>query len=90
MYAFKDIIVLDEPTAAIDPLEESRVFNKFKELANGRTAIIVTHRMGTVKIADRIIVMEDGCIKECGSHDELMNYDRSYKNMYLSQEKWYK
>lgn len=90
LYAFKDIIVLDEPTAAIDPLEESRIFNKFKELANGRTAIIVTHRMGTVKIADRIIVMEDGCIKECGSHDELMNYDSSYKKMYLSQEKWYK
>ncbi|MBX7375387.1 ABC transporter ATP-binding protein [Clostridium chauvoei] len=89
LYAFKDIIILDEPTAAIDPLEESRIFNKFKELAAGRTAIIVTHRMGTVKIADRIIVMEDGSIKEIGSHEDLMQGNSSYKKMYLSQEKWY-
>jgi ATP-binding cassette subfamily B protein len=52
------MIVLDEPTAAIDPLEETRLYRQFSELSRGKTAVIVTHRLGSARIADRIIVME--------------------------------
>ncbi|MGL4570768.1 MAG: ABC transporter ATP-binding protein [Clostridium sp.] len=89
LYNFNNIIVLDEPTAAIDPIEEGKIFNKFKEISKDKTAIIVTHRMGTVKIADRIVVLDDGKISEVGSHEEIINKNGKYKEMYEAQSKWY-
>jgi len=90
LYRKHDLIVLDEPTAAIDPLEESRLYEKFAEIAKDKTALIVTHRLGSAKIADRIMVMEDGEIVESGSHQELLKQaDGLYASMYKSQEQWY-
>lgn len=89
IYKFNNMIVLDEPTSAIDPLEESILFEKFKEISQNKTSIIITHRMGTVKIADRIIVLENGKILESGTHDELLNNNGRYKEMYSAQSKWY-
>ncbi len=59
---FRDhnVIVLDEPTAAIDPYEETRVYNRFAEISRGKTAVIVTYRLDSVKLADRIVVMKEG------------------------------
>ena len=88
-YRDSDIIVLDEPTAAIDPIEESAVYKKFVEVAKDKTAVIVTHRMGSAKIAERIIVMKDGEIAETGSHDELVNSGGIYAGMYAAQAGWY-
>lgn len=88
-YRNSDIIVLDEPTASIDPIEESAIYKKFVEVAKGKTAIIVTHRMGSAKIAERIIVMKDGEIAEAGSHDELLSSGGVYAEMYAAQAKWY-
>ena len=61
-----DVILLDEPTASIDPLEEQALYERFMEIATGRTAILVTHRLGSARLADRILVMKEGRIIEDG------------------------
>ena len=83
------LIVLDEPTAAIDPMEESRIYNRFAKMAERKTAIIVTHRLGSVKLADRVFVMKDGRLAEEGTHEELMELNGEYARLYRMQEKWY-
>ena len=88
-YKNHKMIVLDEPTAAIDPVEETKIYKKFSEMAKGNTAIIVTHRLGSAKIADRIVVMDDGKISEIGSHEELMESNGKYREMYDAQRQWY-
>ncbi len=88
-YRLHDTIVLDEPTAAIDPLEETRLYEKFVELSRAHTAIIVTHRLGSAKIADRIVVMKDGRIDDIGTQPELMAKNGYYAEMYRAQMKWY-
>lgn len=88
-YRKHQLIILDEPTAAIDPLEETRIYNRFAEISKDKTAVIVTHRLGSVKLADRIVVMKDGEVAEVGTHSELMNNNGEYARMYTSQSKWY-
>ena len=88
-YRDSDLIVLDEPTASIDPIEESAIYKKFVEIAKDKTAVIVTHRMGSAKIAERIVVMKDGEIAETGSHDELISSRGIYAGMYEAQAGWY-
>lgn len=89
LYRTCDLIILDEPTAAIDPLEESRIFHLFKQATKMKTTILVTHRLGSVKLADKIAVMERGRIVEYGSHNALMNNKGIYFKMYMEQSKWY-
>ena len=88
---FRDhnLIVLDEPTAAIDPYEETRIYNRFAEISRDKSAIIVTHRLGSAKIADRIVVMKNGEIEEIGTHDELIQEGKEYTRLYTAQEQWY-
>ncbi|MFD2117584.1 ATP-binding cassette domain-containing protein [Paenibacillus yanchengensis] len=89
IYRRHHFIVLDEPTAAIDPLEEQRVFKQFMRISKGKTAIIVTHRLGSAKLADRIIVMEKGSIVEMGTHAELLQCNGKYSQMFYAQAQWY-
>ncbi|MCI8801303.1 MAG: ATP-binding cassette domain-containing protein [Lachnospiraceae bacterium] len=84
-----DLIILDEPTAAIDPYEETRIYNRFAEIARDKTAVIVTHRLGSVKLADRILVMKEGEAVQTGTHEELIVRDGEYKRLYEAQEQWY-
>jgi len=88
-YRVHDLIVLDEPTAAIDPIEETRIYEKFAEISEHKTSLIVTHRLGSAKIADRIVVMDHGQIAEIGTHEELMSIDGKYAAMYRAQAQWY-
>lgn len=83
------LIILDEPTSAIDPFEETRIYNHFAKVSKNKTAIIVTHRLGSVKLADRIVVLKEGRVVKIGTHEELINQNGEYKRMYESQQKWY-
>ncbi len=89
LYRAHDTIILDEPTAAIDPIEETRVFRAFVEASRERTAVIVTHRLGSVRAADRIVVMDAGRVVEDGTHDALMRADGVYAGMFRAQARWY-
>jgi len=89
LYRTNDFIVLDEPTAAIDPIEETRIYKQFQELAKGKCAIVVTHRLGSAKLAHRIIVMDGGEIIDEGTHDELLSRPGKYADMWEAQAKWY-
>lgn len=88
-YRNHNIIVLDEPTAAIDPLEETKIYNRFAEISKDKTSIIVTHRLGSVKLADRIIVMDKGEVIDIGTHLELMERCRKYNEMWHAQAQYY-
>ena len=89
LYKNSEVIILDEPTSAIDPIEESRLYKKFAEISQGKIAVIVTHRLGSAKIADRIVVLDEGKIVSIGSHDQLLAADGLYAKMYREQAKWY-
>lgn len=84
------VIILDEPTAAIDPIEEANIYKYFAEISRNKTSIIVTHRLGSARIADRIIVLSNGKLVEEGTHEELVEKQEEYYCLYQSQEQWYK
>lgn len=83
------IVILDEPTAALDPISEYEIYNKFSELVKNRTAFYISHRLSSCKFCNRIIVINDKRIEEIGNHDELMNRKGLYARMFQSQAQWY-
>jgi ATP-binding cassette subfamily B protein len=89
LYRVNDFIVLDEPTSAIDPIEETRIYKQFKQLAQDKCAVVVTHRLGSAKLAERIVVMDAGEIIDIGTHDELIERPGKYADMWTAQAKWY-
>ena len=83
------VIFLDEPTAALDPLMETKVLKMFLKIAREKTAIIVSQRIGICKEVDKIIVMKEGKIAEIGNHEELLAEKGEYYRLYTMQQKWY-
>ena len=83
-------MVLDEPTSALDAKAEYEVFERFIDLTKGKTSIIISHRFSTVRMADRILVLEDGKILELGTHDELMADPKLYAELFELQAQGYK
>ena len=81
--------ILDEPTAALDPVAESELYASFERLTAGATTLLITHRLGATKTADVIMVLDGGRIVETGSHAELMRLGGLYSRMYESQRYWY-
>jgi ATP-binding cassette subfamily B protein len=84
------IMVLDEPTSALDAKSEYQVFKGFRRLMEGRSAILVSHRFSTVRMADRIFVFDEGQILESGSHDELLKHDGKYAQLFKRQAESYR
>jgi ATP-binding cassette, subfamily B, bacterial len=85
-----DILVLDEPTAAMDAEAEANIFEHFRDLAGNRIAILISHRFSTVRMADQIIVIQDGRIVEHGSHEQLMTLDGHYAHLFSLQAQGYR
>lgn len=89
MFKNSDLIIMDEPTASLDPITEYEVLKKFLEISKNKTSVIVSHRIGLCKYADKIIVMEKGRIVGIGKHDELLISCQEYQHLYETQKKWY-
>ncbi|WP_291397080.1 ABC transporter ATP-binding protein [Devosia sp.] len=85
-----EIIILDEPTAALDARAEAEVFQRFKSLAEGTTAVLISHRFSTVRMADRIVVLADGKVEEQGTHAELMANGGRYAELFELQASGYR
>jgi len=90
IFADKAVQILDEPTAAMDPIAEAEIYNQFRELMKkDKITIMISHRLGSVKNASKIFVLKKGHIIEQGNHEELMAKDGYYAEMYQSQSGWY-
>lgn len=89
LYSNAPMKILDEPTAALDPIAESGVYEMFRKVTKGKSAIFITHRLGAAKIADKILVLDGGRVAEFGSHSELMSLGGIYADMFNTQKGWY-
>lgn len=85
-----DVLILDEPTAAIDPIEEMRMLNQFKDIVQDKTALMISHRIGFARMSSRICIMDGGRIVESGTHEELLKLGGKYYELFTSQEQLYK
>lgn len=89
LYKESNIMLLDEPTSAIDPLEEKRLLELFTEIARNKTFVLITHRLSSARFADRIVVLHQGRVMCSGKHEDLMNSSNFYRKMYLTQKNQY-
>jgi ABC-type multidrug transport system fused ATPase/permease subunit len=83
------VVELDEPTAALDPRAEVAVYRQFAAATEGRCAVLISHRLGSARLADRIVVLREGRIVEEGSHETLADGDGEYARLYRLQAAWY-
>jgi len=90
LYKDAPLLILDEPTAALDPIAESRIYTEFNAMAERRTALFISHRLASTSFCDRIILLENGCIAEEGTHQELIAAGGTYKQLFDIQSCWYK
>lgn len=89
LYKDAPVLILDEPTAALDPLAESSLYEKYYEMTRGRTSVFISHRLSSTRFCDRILFMENGRITEEGSHEELMAGQGAYAAMFRTQAQYY-
>lgn len=84
-----EFVIFDEPTAALDPLAELEIFQQFVELVEGKTALLIAHRLGPTRLADRVVVLDNGRIVEIGNPTELLQRNGKYAEMFAAQSEWY-
>ncbi len=90
LYKAAPVLILDEPTAALDPLAEEEMYNRYHEITEGKTSLFISHRLSSTQFCDRVIFIEHGHIKQDGSHDILINEQGPYKRMFEAQAHYYK
>lgn len=83
------LLILEEPTSALDARAEYEVFQRFSELTKGKIAVLISHRFSTVRMADRILVLEKGGLLEQGNHEELIHENGKYAELFYLQAKGY-
>ncbi|HRR92922.1 MAG TPA: hypothetical protein P5348_02965, partial [Bacteroidales bacterium] len=88
---FRDaqVVILDEPSSAIDSETEIEIFSRLRDALKGKTVLLISHRLNTVKLADNIIVLDKGRIAETGSHSELIDLKGRYYELYMRQKRMY-
>ena len=90
IYKNGNMLILDEPTAALDPIAENKLYLQYRELTRGKTSVYISHRFASTRFCDRIVLLEGGVITESGTHDELMEKNGQYAYMFGVQAKYYK
>ncbi|MBO5221784.1 MAG: ATP-binding cassette domain-containing protein [Clostridia bacterium] len=88
-YSDSDVLILDEPTASLDPMAEQEIFNQFDRLREDKTTIFVSHRLSSATVADTVLVLENGCMEEIGNHEELMARKGKYYQLFSTQAERY-
>lgn len=89
LYKDSPFVILDEPTAALDPIAEAEIYEQFSQMISGKTAVYISHRMSSCKFCDRIVVLDHGRIAEDGTHDTLLANHGIYANLYETQAQYY-
>ena len=89
LYANTPFMILDEPTASLSPMMESKLYKRFAEITKDKTSLLISHRLGSTKLSDVLFVLDNGVIAETGTHDELMVTNGIYAKMFKSQRSWY-
>ena len=90
LYKNGDVLVLDEPTAALDPIAESDMYGKYNEMAAGKTSVYISHRLASTRFCDRIVYLKDGGIAEEGTHEELLALGGGYAELFEVQSRYYR
>lgn len=90
LYKDAPILILDEPTAALDPIAESKVYEKFHEVTEHKTAIFISHRLASTRFCDMLFMLSGGKVIESGTHDQLIAQNGEYASMYNIQSHYYK
>ncbi len=90
IYKNAPVLILDEPTAALDPISENELYLKYNELTKDKISFFISHRLSSTRFCDRILFIKDGRVAECGTHGELMKLKGAYYRMYMIQSCYYK
>ena len=88
-YRDRPVVILDEPTASLDPIAESLLYKRFDQIIGKKTSIYISHRLASARFCDRIVVFVDGKIVESGTHEELIAREGLYADMFKKQAKYY-
>ena len=89
LYKDGPFVILDEPTAALDPIAEAEIYENFNDMIANKTALYISHRMSSCKFCDRIVVLDYGKIAESGTHEQLLACDGIYAALYETQAQYY-
>ena len=90
IYKDSNLLVLDEPTAALDSISENNIYQQYNGLSAGKTSVFISHRLASTNFCDKIVLLDSGKIEDEGSHDSLMKKEGLYYAMYKEQSKYYR